>query len=90
MTLPTFAFEDFVADVTNTIEQHLGELVGGRGAAVAGSEGAGPSHALGMTGIRSSTPDPRPATTPPAYMLDGEKIVWHFPDSHARIIDEVR
>ena len=78
MTLPTFAFDDFVADVANTIEQLVG-----RGSVVGEITDPSVSHDL-----RPTTQDLRPPSDP--SILDGEKIVWHFPDATARIIDEVR
>jgi len=77
MTLPTFAFDDFVADVANTIEQHLrasGELT---------ALDSSPALPLAPPAL----PIPR---SPDPYLLDPEKIVWHYPDSASRIIDEVR
>jgi len=77
MSIPSFDFDDFVKGVTTTIEQHLGDLVVDRGSLVAEEGAATPTNDL------------RP-TTSDHFLLDVEKIVWHYPDTASRIIEESR
>ena len=67
-------FHAFVSDVASVIAQHVQQVQPAESAA---------GHDLGAPTVPSQLPVE-------TYCLDHEKIVWHFPDVAARLIEEVR
>jgi hypothetical protein len=51
------------------------------------------AHSEAPSNAQSCAPSCAPVcapSPPPPFLLDHEKLVWHFPDSNARLIEELR
>jgi chromosomal replication initiator protein len=81
-------FEDFLSEITIVVQ----EQVEAWQATDRESARTAESEALAARALAGAAPPAPPRASPPrdATFLDREKVVWHWPDVSARVIEELR